>query len=78
MKKLLCFFKDEEGATAVEYAIMVALIAIVIIAMVVIVGKKANNAFSAVASHPHKITGRVPLSSTMLLGSGFLPLIKFQ
>jgi pilus assembly protein Flp/PilA len=50
MKKLIRFFKDEEGATAVEYAIMVALIAIVIIAMVVIVGKKANNAFSAVAS----------------------------
>ncbi len=48
--KLIGFFKDEEGATAVEYAIMVALIAIVIIAMVVIVGEKANNAFSAVAS----------------------------
>jgi pilus assembly protein Flp/PilA len=50
MKKLVKFFKDEEGATAVEYAIMVALIAIVIVAMVVIVGKKANNAFSSVAS----------------------------
>ena len=50
MKHLIRFFKDEEGATAVEYAIMVALIAIVIIAMVVIVGEKANNAFSAVAS----------------------------
>ena len=50
MSKLIRFFKDEEGATAVEYAIMVALIAIVIIAMVVIVGKKANNAFSSVAS----------------------------
>ena len=50
MKKLIRFFKDEEGATAVEYAIMVALIAIVIIAMVIIVGKKANNAFSMVAS----------------------------
>jgi len=50
MKHLIRFFKDEEGATAVEYAIMVALIAIVIIAMVVIVGKKANNAFSSVAS----------------------------
>ena len=50
MKRFLQFFRDEEGATAVEYAIMVALIAIVIIAMVVIVGEKANNAFSAVAS----------------------------
>ena len=50
MKKLISFFQDEDGATAVEYAIMVALIAVVIIAMVVIVGDKANNAFSAVAS----------------------------
>jgi len=50
MDKLIRFFKDEEGATAVEYAIMVALIAIVIIAMVIIVGEKANNTFSAVQS----------------------------
>ena len=50
MSKLIRFIKDEEGATAVEYAIMVALIAIVIIASVIIVGKKANNAFSKVGS----------------------------
>jgi len=50
MDKLIKFFKDEEGATAVEYAIMVALIAIVIIAMVILVGQRANNAFSAVQS----------------------------
>jgi pilus assembly protein Flp/PilA len=50
MDKLIRFFKDEDGATAVEYAIMVALIAIVIIAMVILVGKRANNAFSKTAS----------------------------
>jgi len=50
MKQLIIFFKDEEGATAVEYAIMLALIAIVIVATVVIVGQKANNVFSSVAS----------------------------
>ena len=50
MNKLIRFFKDEEGATAVEYAIMVALIAIVIIAMVILVGQKANNVFSKVQS----------------------------
>ena len=50
MKHLIRFFKDEEGATAVEYAIMVALIAIVIIAMVILVGERANNAFSKTAS----------------------------
>ncbi len=48
MEKLVSFFKDEEGATAVEYAIMVALIAIVIIAMVQLVGERANNVFSTV------------------------------
>ena len=50
MKHLIRFFKDEEGATAVEYAIMVALIAIVIIAMVILVGEKANNVFSKTQS----------------------------
>ena len=35
MEKLIRFFKDEEGATAVEYGIMVALIAVVIIAAVI-------------------------------------------
>ena len=29
MKKLINFFKDEEGATMVEYGLMVALIAVV-------------------------------------------------
>ena len=50
MDKIIRFFKDEEGATAVEYAIMVALIAIVIIVMVALVGEKANNVFSSVQS----------------------------
>jgi pilus assembly protein Flp/PilA len=50
MKKLIRFFTDEEGATAVEYAIMVELIAIVIIFMVTLVGKRANNVFSMVAN----------------------------
>jgi pilus assembly protein Flp/PilA len=45
MKKFLEFLKDEEGATAVEYGIMVAAIAAVIIAVVMAVGTKTNNAF---------------------------------
>jgi len=48
MKKLIAFLKDEEGATAVEYGIMVAAIAAVIIAVVMVVGKKTNNAFQNV------------------------------
>ena len=42
MEKLIRFFKDEEGATAVEYGIMVALIAVVIIVAVAAVGTKLN------------------------------------
>ena len=55
MKMLMRFFKDEEGATAVEYAIMVALIAIVIIFMVTLVGQRANNVFSKVANRLENI-----------------------
>ena len=36
---------NEDGATAVEYGIMVALIAAVIIATVVLIGTKLNAAF---------------------------------
>jgi pilus assembly protein Flp/PilA len=38
----------ERGATAVEYGIMVALIAAVIILVVTAVGQKTNNAFNKV------------------------------
>lgn len=48
MKKLINFFKDEEGATAVEYGLMVALIAAVIIAVVAAVGLKVQGAFTTV------------------------------
>ena len=42
--------QDEKGATAVEYALMVALIAVVIIAAVAFLGKAASNKFSTVGS----------------------------
>jgi pilus assembly protein Flp/PilA len=50
MKKLIAFFKDEEGATAVEYAIMVALIAAVIIGAVTTIGTKSNTTFTNVGN----------------------------
>lgn len=40
----------DEGATAVEYGIMVALIAIVIIVAVIVLGTNLQNVFSEVAS----------------------------
>lgn len=41
--------REERGATAVEYALMVALIAAVIIAAVVILGQKSSSVFQKVA-----------------------------
>lgn len=40
--------KDEKGATAVEYGLLVALIAAVIIAAVVILGDRVNFGFETV------------------------------
>jgi pilus assembly protein Flp/PilA len=50
MKKLINFFKDEEGATMVEYALMVALIAVVCIAAVQTLGTTANTTFTGVGT----------------------------
>jgi pilus assembly protein Flp/PilA len=48
LDKLTRPLKNMEGATAVEYGIMVALIAAVIITTVTVVGGKVNNAFQSV------------------------------
>jgi len=48
-QKLISFFKDEEGATMVEYALMLALIAIVCIAAVSLIGTQANTVFGDIA-----------------------------
>ena len=44
------FLKNESGATAIEYALIAALISIVIIAGLSVVGGSLNNTFSAVGS----------------------------
>ncbi len=48
MQYLKKFWQDDAGATAVEYGIMVALIAAVIVLVVQSVGVKVNTAFSTV------------------------------
>ena len=50
MKKLISFFKDEEGATAVEYGLLVALIAAVIVTVVGVLGGQINTAFQTVVT----------------------------
>ncbi len=42
--------REEKGATAVEYALMVALIAAVIIAAVTLIGTNASSKFNQVGS----------------------------
>jgi pilus assembly protein Flp/PilA len=49
IKKLINFFKDEEGASMVEYGLLVALIAIVCIVAIGYVGENLNTVFENVA-----------------------------
>ena len=44
------FVKDESGATAIEYGLIVALIAVVIITAVSTLGTKLNSAFTKVGT----------------------------
>ena len=51
LKSLIRFIKDEDAPTAVEYAIMVAGIAVVIIAVVFLLGTNVKNTLNNVANH---------------------------
>jgi pilus assembly protein Flp/PilA len=42
------FIKEEDGATMVEYAILVALISVVAIATIVLIGQEVNTSFGTV------------------------------
>jgi pilus assembly protein Flp/PilA len=48
------FLRDEGGPTAVEYAVMLALIIVVCIAAITALGTNANNTFSYVAAQVGK------------------------
>lgn len=47
-KNIQQFLRDEEGVTAIEYALIAALIAVVIIAAVTLVGNEVQNTFSTI------------------------------
>jgi pilus assembly protein Flp/PilA len=49
-KEFIRFLKDESGATAIEYGLIAAGIAVVIIAAVQLVGSNLNGTFGSVAS----------------------------
>jgi pilus assembly protein Flp/PilA len=46
---LVSFLQDESGPTAVEYAVMLALILVVCVASITTLGTNANSTFSNVA-----------------------------
>jgi pilus assembly protein Flp/PilA len=48
-KKLVSFLKKEDGPTAVEYAVMLALIIVVCIAAVTTLGSNSNETFGNVS-----------------------------
>jgi pilus assembly protein Flp/PilA len=50
LQKIVAFINDEEGASAVEYGLLVGLIAVVIIAAVTALGVKLNALFAAITA----------------------------
>jgi pilus assembly protein Flp/PilA len=49
LKNFVNFLKAEDGPTAVEYAVMLALIIVVCIAAITALGRNANSTFSGVS-----------------------------
>jgi pilus assembly protein Flp/PilA len=52
---LVAFLKNEDGPTAVEYAVMLALIIVVCITAITALGTTTNNTFSYVAADIGKV-----------------------
>ncbi len=50
IKMINKFWKDEQGATAIEYGLIAALIAVVIAGGATLVGTSVNSKFSSVAN----------------------------
>jgi pilus assembly protein Flp/PilA len=50
LNQIMRFVKEEDGATAVEYGLLVALIAAVIVTIVGTLGTQVKNAFTTVSA----------------------------
>jgi Flp pilus assembly pilin Flp len=50
MKKLLDLLRSEQGQDIAEYAVMLAVILVLVVGTIRLVGSNANNAFSQVGS----------------------------
>jgi pilus assembly protein Flp/PilA len=49
-QRALAFLKNEDGPTAVEYAIMMALVIVVCVLSITILGTNSNNTYSYVGT----------------------------
>ena len=54
---LKAFVKDESGATAIEYGLIVALLAVVVVGAVTTLGDKLNLAFDKAGTEVSKAAG---------------------
>lgn len=50
MKTMIRLFKNEDGATAIEYGLLAALISVAIIGAVALIGTNLNTTFGTVAT----------------------------
>ena len=50
MKRLISFFKDEEGATAIEYGLLAALIAVVMSVGAGFLGEELDTLFDGIGT----------------------------
>jgi pilus assembly protein Flp/PilA len=50
MKNVIKFLKNKSGATAIEYGLIAALIAVAVIGGVTTLGENANNTFNSVSA----------------------------
>jgi pilus assembly protein Flp/PilA len=56
-QRVVDFVQKEDGPTAVEYAVMLALIIVVCLAAIQILGKNANSAFGTVGASIGAVAG---------------------
>jgi len=63
LSSVTSFIREEEGASAVEYGILVAAIAAVIIIVTLIIGAQVENAFNRVCKALGAISGGLACAS---------------
>ena len=51
LTKIRRFFESDDGATAIEYGLIAALISVAIIAAVTLIGEQLNTTFSTIAGN---------------------------